>query len=198
MARAALLARMMVELADTMVDDFDVVDLLIVELFEAQAHDGPGMECFRTAAPVFEEDLAAPTRWPEFSALAVRLGLHAVGAPPMRLRGEVIGALACSARRRGPCRRPTSPPPRRWPTWPPSGSCSTAPPSKPRSSTQLQHALNSRIIIEQAKGTVAARMGLEMPDAFERLRRYARNRNVRLAEVAEDVVHGRLSPAALS
>ncbi len=55
---------------------------------------------------------------------------------------------------------------------------------------QLTHALNSRIVIEQAKGMLAERAGLDMDQAFSRLRGYARNKNLRLADVAGDVVAG--------
>ena len=57
---------------------------------------------------------------------------------------------------------------------------------------QLQTALNNRVIIEQAKGVLAERSGLTMDTAFDRLRRYARNRNLRLSEVSRGVVTGDL------
>ena len=62
---------------------------------------------------------------------------------------------------------------------------------------QLQHALNSRIVIEQAKGMVAQRQGLNMEQAFSALRIHARNHNLRLVDVAEAVIGGTLAPAAL-
>jgi len=62
---------------------------------------------------------------------------------------------------------------------------------------QLQHALNSRIVIEQAKGMVAQREGLNMEQAFFALRTHARNHNLRLADVAEAVIGGTLPPPAL-
>jgi hypothetical protein len=62
---------------------------------------------------------------------------------------------------------------------------------------QLHHALNSRIVIEQAKGMVAERGGLNMEQAFSALRTYARNYNLRLVAVAESVIGGSLAPSAL-
>jgi AmiR/NasT family two-component response regulator len=62
---------------------------------------------------------------------------------------------------------------------------------------QLQHALNSRIVLEQAKGMVAERAGLDMEQAFTALRTYARNHNLRLVDVAEAVIGGALAPSAL-
>jgi AmiR/NasT family two-component response regulator len=63
---------------------------------------------------------------------------------------------------------------------------------------QLQHALNSRVVLEQAKGMVAERAGLDMEQAFTALRTYARNHNLRLVDVAEAVIGGTLAPWALS
>jgi hypothetical protein len=64
--------------------------------------------------------------------------------------------------------------------------------------TQLrQHALNSRVVIEQAKGFVAERAGLDMELAFMALRNHAHNHNLRLVVLAEDVIGGHLAPSAL-
>ena len=66
-----------------------------------------------------------------------------------------------------------------------------------RLNEQLNHALNSRIVIEQAKGMIAERLNLDMSQAFDRLRNHARGNNLRLADAATDVVAGRLAPSAL-
>ncbi len=63
---------------------------------------------------------------------------------------------------------------------------------------QLNHALNSRVVIEQAKGIVAERKSLNMDQAFATLRNHARRNNLRLADVARDVISGTLTPAALA
>jgi AmiR/NasT family two-component response regulator len=63
---------------------------------------------------------------------------------------------------------------------------------------QLQGALNSRVLIEQAKGVLAERLGLDMESAFRRLRDHARGTNCRLTDVAEDIIAGRLSTYRLS
>jgi hypothetical protein len=62
---------------------------------------------------------------------------------------------------------------------------------------QLQYALTSRVVIEQAKGVVAQRLGLEMGPAFDALRSYSRNHNLRLADVAGAIVERTLDPEAL-
>jgi AmiR/NasT family two-component response regulator len=63
---------------------------------------------------------------------------------------------------------------------------------------QLNTALTSRVVIEQAKGVLAERAGLSMESAFEAMRRYARDRNLRLADVAKGVIDRALSPDTLS
>ena len=63
---------------------------------------------------------------------------------------------------------------------------------------QLQGALNSRVVIEQAKGAIAQHFGLGMDQAFTRLRDYARIRNLKLSDVARDIVDGTLDSNALS
>jgi hypothetical protein len=60
---------------------------------------------------------------------------------------------------------------------------------------QLRAALNSRVIIEQAKGVLAQRGNLSMSAAFDRLRRYARTHQARLSEVAREVVETDLAAA---
>ena len=62
---------------------------------------------------------------------------------------------------------------------------------------QLMSALNSRIDIEQAKGVIAERAGLDMDQAFDRLRNHARNHNLRLVDVARDVIDGTVVAEAL-
>src|SRR6202042_1687893 len=197
---ADLLSNTFVALADTMVDDFDVIDFLhmltdrsarllsvsaagvvladprgqlrvaaassdeagLIELFQVQNDQGPCLDCFRTGQPVSAADLAGPgQRWPEFAAAAVQAGFRTVEALPMRLRGQVIGALNLFR----------------------TGSALFEPAdlrvgqaladvatigllqerNLRRSETtaaQLQAALNSRIIIEQAKGKLAERYDL--------------------------------------
>jgi GAF domain-containing protein len=230
MSREATLARTLVELADSLVADFDVVELLtlvadrcvqvldveaaglmlvasdgdlrvmassseamrVLELFELQASEGPCLDCYRTGAPVAQPDLADPGgRWPRFAPEALAAGFHAVHALPMRLRGTVIGALNLFQRTPGLMRDADVEAAQAF------ADVATIAILQHRAALeanilneQLNYALNSRIVIEQAKGMVAERNGLNMEQAFSTLRNHARNHNRRLVDVATDVIDG--------
>ena len=237
MSREALLARTFVELADTLVDDFDVVDLVtrlaarcievldveaagimlagsdgqlrvmassseamrVLELFEIQTREGPCVDTHRTGTPVVNQDLAAAnTRWPRFAAKALAAGFHSVHALPMRLRGSVIGALnlfRVSPGVMGPADIEVAQA---------FADVATIAILQHRAveeaqviKEELTHALNSRVLIEQAKGMVADRLNLDMEQAFAALRSHARNNNLRLVDVAGSVVGGTLNAAEL-
>ena len=237
MPREALLARTFVELADSLVEDFDVVDLLslladrcveitgavavglmlaspdddlrvlassseamrVLEVFEAEADQGPCVDCYRSGAPVAESDLDSPDcRWPEFAPRAVAAGFLSVQALPMRLRGRTIGALNMYRRERGRLSQEDVVAAQAL------GDVATIAILHHRAAVdaqalnqQLHQALNSRIVIEQAKGVVAESAVLDMDEAFARLRRHARNHNLRLADVAHDVSTRALAVSAI-
>jgi GAF domain-containing protein len=237
MSREAILARTLVELADNLVADFDVVELLtrladrcvdvldvdaaglmlaapdgdlrvmassseamrVLELFELQSQEGPCLDCYRTGQPVVNLDLAtADGRWPWFAKEAIDSGFHSVHALPMRLRGAVIGALNLfhvdpGEMRQGDIEAAQA-----------LADVATIAILQHRATLeaqvlneQLNHALNSRVVIEQAKGMVAEREGLDMQQAFAVLRNHARNHNTRLADVANNVIVGTLAASAL-
>jgi GAF domain-containing protein len=227
---AQLLSGTFVDLADTMVADFDIIDFLhmltdrsvklldasaagvlladprgelrvaaasteaagLLELFQIQNDQGPCLDCCRTGQPVSAADLAtAADRWPQFAGAATEAGLRAVQAVPMRLRSQVIGALSLFRADPGP--------------FDPEGQrigqalADVATigllheRNLRRSETlaeQLQAALNSRVVIEQATGKLAERLSLDMPRAFAMLRDYARNTNQRLTDVASHFITG--------
>lgn len=237
MSREALLARTFVELADTLVDNFDVVDLLtrlatrcievldveaagimlagpegqlrvmassseamrVLELFEIQTREGPCVDTHRTGTAVVNQDLAAVNaRWPRFAAEALAAGFHSVHALPMRLRGSVIGAL--NLFRVSPGVMDTSD----VEVAQAFADVATISILQHRAAEEAQvineeltHALNSRVVIEQAKGMVADRLNLDMEKAFAALRSYARNNNLRLVNVAGSVVDGTLAASEL-
>jgi GAF domain-containing protein len=237
MTREAALAATFVELADTLVDDFDVVDLLIrladrcvevldvdaagimlaapdgplrvmassseemrvLELFEVQAQEGPCLDCHGTGLPVVNQDLAADDgRWPRFAAEAVAAGFQSAHALPMRLRGTVIGALNLFRSRPGEMGAADIDVAQAF------ADAATIAILQHRAAheaqvvnEQLTHALNSRVVIEQAKGMVAERLDLDMQASFAALRTHARNHNLRLADVADGVINGTLAASAL-
>jgi len=225
------MADLFVDVADTLVNDFDLIDFLhnlavhasevtgspavglllsdlsgglnqvaassedaqTLELLQLQHSEGPCVECYRSGQAVIEEDLAgAEERWPNFAPRAIAAGISKVHAFPMRLRADVIGAMNVFGRpgdvmgvddvrlvqsladfatiailqERALARAETM-------------------------SEQLQFALNSRIVIEQAKGAVARALGVGVEEAFEIVRTHARTHRMRLTEVARAVVTDR-------
>jgi GAF domain-containing protein len=234
MPREALLARTFVELADTLVDDFDVVELLtllahrcvemldvaaaglmlvgpegdlrvvassseemrLVELFELQSQEGPCPECYRTGEPTVTEHLGADDlRWPQFGPVAMKAGFMSAQALPMRLRGVTIGALNLFRTEPGALAETDRVAAQAL------ADVATIAILQHRASIQahlvvdqLNHALNSRILIEQAKGILAERAGLDMEGAFSWLRTHARNHNLLLVDVAQAIIDGKLAP----
>jgi GAF domain-containing protein len=237
MPRETLLARTLVELADTLVADFDVVDLLtrladrctdvldvsaagimlaapdgglrvmasssetmrVLELFEIQAQEGPCLDCYRSGEAVVNQDLTTVgDRWPRFAAEALTGGFRSVHALPMRLRGTIIGALNLFHAEAGETPEADIDAAQAF------ADVATIAILQRRAALeahvlneQLNHALNSRIVIEQAKGMVAEREGLDMEQSFAMLRHHARNHNLRLADVASDVIAGSLAASSL-
>jgi GAF domain-containing protein len=171
----------------------------VLELFELQAQEGPCLDCHRTGQPVLNQDLATVNgRWPRFAAEALAAGFHSVHALPLRLRGTVIGALNLFHIEPGDMRQADIDAAQAL------ADVATIAILSHRASLeaqvvneQLNRALNSRIIIEQAKGVISERAGLDMEQSFSALRTYARNENLRLVDVAREVVDGTLAPSAL-
>jgi ANTAR domain/GAF domain len=164
----------------------------LLELFQLQNDQGPCLECFRTGRPVTAADLAGPApRWPRFAAAAVQAGFATVEALPMRLRDQVIGALNLFRAESSPLD------PADLRIGQALADVATIGLLHERNvrrretvAEQLQVALNSRVIIEQAKGKLAERLSIDMDRAFTMLRDYARNSNQRLTDVARDFING--------
>jgi GAF domain-containing protein len=236
MTREADVVRSLVEMADTLVDDYDVVDLLtgladrcvdllgvsaagvmlaspqgslglvassseamrLLELFELQAQEGPCLDAFRTGQPVAQQNLdAKPGRWPFFSAAAVAAGFRSALALPLRLREATVGALNLLSVTQTPMAEADLIVARAFADL---ASLSIvqhrAATEAQRLNEQLSAALASRVVIEQAKGVISERTGVDLGEAFSRLRSYARNHNRRLTDVAQAAVDGTLEPLA--
>jgi GAF domain-containing protein len=228
------LAEMFVMLADTLVEDYDIVDLLdrlagacvsllgvtaaglllddqhgslavvassseetrLLEIFQLQNNQGPCLDCVSTGRVVISTDLDADTRrWPLFAPVAMAAGFRSVAALPLRLRDQTIGGLNLFGARAVPV---------------PAGDQRLAQAladvatigilqqrSAHRSAMlaeHLQRALNSRVIVEQAKGVLAERHAQSMDVAFDTLRTHARDHNIKLTELAIAIVHGDFDP----
>jgi GAF domain-containing protein len=234
-----MVSRAFVSLADTLVDDYDVIDLLdrlvghivellvaqaagimlrdarqelqvvasssedaqLMELLQLQSDEGPCLDCFHSSAPVSVVDLAEAThRWPLFVAATGKWGaFRSVHALPLRLRGEAIGALNLFHR------EPGSLPAADLVLGQALADVATIGILQERAihrgevvSEQLQAALNSRVVIEQAKGVLAQHSGLSMDQVFDQLRTFARSRNLRLREVARQIVQQELDLGVLT
>jgi GAF domain-containing protein len=224
------LAETFVEFADTLVDDFDLVEFLqslvercvelldvsavglmlgdpqgrlrvmassseslrLLELFQLQNDDGPCLDCYHSGEPTNHPDLAeAAGSWPRFAGAATEAGYRTVHALPMRLRAEVIGALnlfhteprqlGSSVTRVGQA----------------LVDVATIGLIQERTLgqrqmlvNQLQAALDSRVLIEQAKGVLAERRTVNPDEAFALLREHARSHHQRLSELANAVIDG--------
>jgi GAF domain-containing protein len=227
--REEALVSAFVRLADTLVDDYDAIELFhglcaecvdllevdaagllfgdqrgslrlvsasteaaqLVELFQLQSDEGPCLDCYTAGSQVHVGVLARETRWPRFVARARDHGFAAVHAFPLRLRGQTIGALNLFHRRPGVM---------------PGGDLAIAQAladiatiavlsgrharEREELTEQLQAALRSRVVIEQAKGVLAERGGIALDEAFARLRAHARSARRRLSDLAAAVVDG--------
>lgn len=225
---AERIAEVFVEVSDTLVDDFDLIEFLqmvtvhatrlasaeaagvvlsdeqgqlqvmaasderaqMLELFQAQSHEGPCQDCFREGVPVVNADLSsAAERWPAFAPRAVSSGFRSVHAFPLRLRKQVIGALNLFGESPGDLE------PNEVRLVQALADVATIGLLQERAihqrevlTEQLQAALDSRIAIEQAKGALAQIHGTSPDEAFERMRAFCRSHQRRLGEVARAVI----------
>ena len=168
---------------------------VVVEIEQAQqeTQEGPCVTAFRTQKPVVVHDIRDVSDWPAYSTVADRLELHSVVGFPLRYKDTRLGALNLYNRD-----------PRDWTEDDVDvvglfANMTTA--FLVRKSElaeanelaeQLQSALDSRIVIEQAKGLLAGEHDISLDDAFDLLRSHSRNYNIRLAEVCNAVVHMQL------
>ncbi|WP_040803799.1 GAF and ANTAR domain-containing protein [Nocardia concava] len=164
--------------------------LRLLELLQIQSEAGPCLQAYRTGEQVLIGDLAAVAAdWPLFSESAVANGFHGVCALPLRLRDERIGALNLFTRSTNVLRAEDLRVGQALADFATVGILHARILADTLTvNEQLNTALNSRVIIEQAKGMLAERADLDMDTAFQILRRHARNRNRHLSDLARAVV----------
>jgi GAF domain-containing protein len=235
--RQTLLEETFVQLADSLVTEFDIVDLLAVlvdrcsqlldtgaaailladqqehlqvvaassgqarllELFELQNSEGPCLDCFFTGAPVVNSDLSAMRRWPRLSEKALAAGFNSVQAVPLRLRDVVIGTLnifmSDMARITGDDIQMAQA----------LADMATIAILQHHHLAEevsvvvghLQRTLNSRFIVEQAKGILAQYGQIDLGEAFTSLWDYTRRHDLQLGAVAAKVVAGQMPSWAI-
>ncbi|MFD7160535.1 GAF and ANTAR domain-containing protein [Kribbella sp. NPDC059898] len=234
MTREQRLGHVFVELADSLVDDFDVIDLLhvlcdrsvellqadaagliladprgrlhvmastteearLLELFVLQNDEGPCLDCYTTGQQVANIDLEEVSqRWPMFNAAAAAAGYRSTHALPLRLRGRTLGALNLFCEQRSTLSRED--------VDLGQALCDIATVALLQErairsgellAEQLQGALNSRVVIEQAKGILAARADIPLDAAYALMRDYGRRNHRRLSAVAIDVTASTIGP----
>ena len=237
MIRIERLADVFVDVADTLVTDFDMIDFLhtvashaseitgtsaaglmlsdsagrlhymgasneeagLLELFQVQNDEGPCLDCYRTGEAVIDVDLAQePVRWPVFAPRALAAGIRSVHAFPMRVRERVIGALNVFGADQGDL---SSDEARVLQALADVASISILQERALQQAEilteQLNHALNSRVVIEQAKGAIARSLGISVDDAFELIRGYARSERILLTDLAHRIVESPEGPELL-
>lgn len=220
-------------LADSLVDDFDIVDLLqvlveesasifdataaglllssptgtldviastserseLISLMQVRAGEGPCVEAITTGKVVSVEDLRhIEARWPKFADAARQSGYSSLHAIPMRLRQSVIGSLNLFRNRTGELNQADADAAK---TLADIATISILQQRLVEESVvaqgQLQRALDSRVIIEQAKGYIAQSRDLDMEEAFRLIRTHARSNQALLSDVAADIIAGRVS-----
>lgn len=220
-----------VTLADSLVDDFDVVDLLqrlvddcislfdasaagilllspsgvleviaatserseLVELMQLRVGAGPCVEAATTGEVVSVEDIdQISDRWPAFAADARASGFSSIHAIPLRLRDSTLGSLNLLRDEPGTLNAADAIAAQAL------ADIATITILQQRlveeseiAQAQLQRALDSRVVIEQAKGYLARRQNIDMDEAFARIRRHARSTHARISAIATDVIAGR-------
>jgi len=216
-----------VKLADTLVADYDVLDMLhtlaeecvdllqvdqvglllagpqgdlqvvastseeseLVEIFQLQAGEGPCIECYHSGSVVTIADIAALDKWPAFRQAALRQGFVSVHVVPLRIHDRIIGAMGLFGSTIGDLEREDAVIAQAL------ASVATISLLQERTiresqivNDQLQRALNSRIMIEQAKGVIAQVSTVTMDEAFNRLRKHARSAHLTLNDTSQQVI----------
>ncbi|HEY3572845.1 MAG TPA: GAF and ANTAR domain-containing protein [Arthrobacter sp.] len=228
-SRAQRVSAAFVRLTDTLVADYDVLDLLhalveasvdlldaaaagllladphgelqvvastsersqLVEILQLRAGSGPCVECYLTGTVIAVDDIESlGARWPDFREAALSQGFRSVHAVPMRVHGKTIGAMGLFGELPGALT------PEDIAIGQALADVATISILQERTiresalvNEQLQRALNSRVLIEQAKGVISHTAGVDMEEAFKRLRTYARENSQNLHDTATQIIN---------
>lgn len=225
--RAERVSGAFVKLTDTLVADYDVLDLLhtlveesvglldvaaaglvladpsgelqvlastseesqLVEVLQLRAGEGPCVECYGTGQAVAVQEIRSLDHWLDFKAAALSQGFRSVHAVPMRIHGRTIGAMGLFGAHPGSLTAED------FAIGQALADVATISLMQERTireavlvNEQLQRALNSRVLIEQAKGVIAHTAGVDMKEAFKLLRDHARASSRSLQETASRIV----------
>ncbi|MFJ7266428.1 GAF domain-containing protein [Streptomyces sp. NPDC099050] len=232
MTREQRVTQVFVEVADSLTDDFDLIDFLqqlsvrcmelldvaavgimladqhevlqtmaasdehtrLLELFATQHDQGPCVDCYKSGEPRTNINLTDPqttSGWPQFAPRAAETGFVTANAIPLRLRGRVIGVMGLFQ---------TDPDPlsaQDIALAQALADVATIAILQQRTvahseveRVQLQHALTSRIVLEQVKGILAERWQVTVDEAFAAFRSYARAHHLQLAQLARQIADG--------
>ena len=234
-SRETRIGQLFVELADTLTDDFDPVELMQqlaeaclelldvdatglmlldprgrprlvasspdlmhdLELFELQSDEGPCLDVIQTGQPVLNvQVLQAQDRWPRFTAVALEAGMQSTHALPLKLRSTLVGAVNLFARKEQHLSEGDVALGQALADVAAIGLGQQRVTRDPAMlAEQMQAALDTRNVVEQAKGMLAEHSGLHPGDTFPYLRAHARQTHQTLDHVAKRVVRGQLSMA---
>jgi GAF domain-containing protein len=171
----------------------------LLELFELQGAEGPCLDAFSSGQSLQASAADSRIRWPVFAAHAAEVGFQRMCAVPLRVRTDTIGALNVFRGSDEPFSEDEMAIAQAM------GEVAGIALIQERAlreqsllTGQLQAALNSRVVIEQAKGMLSEYLNVTVSDAFELLRKYAREHNRKLSEVASDVVDRAIPSNALT
>jgi GAF domain-containing protein len=193
-------AGFMLEDADGVLRFVAASDDYIGEVERLQVHtgEGPCVDAYTTGRQVLVDDLDQTTRFPAFAAAAHRAGMRGVYSFPLRVGDIRLGALNLYCTTPGDLNEQEARVAQLVGDLATSYLLSAdATERATKLATQLEHALHSRVVIEQAKGKLSLAWDTDVSEAFERMRTYARSHNRRLRDVATEVLDGRLDPSAV-
>jgi GAF domain-containing protein len=174
-------------------------EMKVIEQAELATGEGPCVQAYRTRKAVIAADIGAERdRWPDVAPRLLSLGMRSGHAFPLQLREDCIGALNLYRREARPLEDAAV---RLAQAFADVAAIGILQQRRSKAaeerSSQLQHALDSRIVIEQAKGVLVERHAVSPQRAFEVLRAYARDHNMKLRDVSDRIVAGAAPDLAL-